>query len=1419
MKTKKFAKIFILIMATVLCLGVAFSVIISAVNDEASDVAPKISSFNIRYSDKFSLMYAVDADTVKETPVTLTVYPAGGEDDPTLVRTYKSSKTEMIKTASGEKEVYVFITEGVSALNFTTEYYAKASDGTEKVGKTVKYSVAEYLYQRLGTLGISDGQRTLYKGAIRFGKGAQMSVGDNVLLADSDKLISNLCYAVVKGGKFASGYTTGLFPKNKGVSIIPNDAATTDPWAVTTVDEIGNNTVENNVDLTAFTFSEVPVKTLFTLGTKDETTNQSNYPGAEYFDNAKAGTTLPSEYGKKNGNATLNVVTDKTGFGNVVKATSKNRDDGIRFTSDSGLTGSFDSATTSAFEFSFNLKMTQAAKYNDYLRIEVNTSNRTHRLAFHQGFGSDGAIDNLFINDGGEGAAGLSTYCDIDPTEWFRVKVILYNGDTNLYVYINDALAYTDPHYLDAFKDGDISKITSAGLYSYLDTSAAENKGIETVFYIDNVFAGFTNDTKPAPDFTEYRNTLDNFKLSQFCFDYATAAGKVNKFPMCDKDKTETDNAAYVKSQIDYIFYNPEEVFDYTVFKNGNYVYSNEDPSIVPTTAHPRILFTADDVPTIRNNLTDPQNAAAYKKLKALSEAIWDGDLRNGAASENDNYQDSKVAIIEAKAFRYAIEKGHSNPTIAQNAKKYGYEAIIAVKNAILTLVDESGSDTTRSYGYLLYVAACVYDWCYDLLSENDKVQIIAGCVSKLGYKQEAVSQSSSYKDNLVPFYQGTAYGHGAEDQILVDYLAFAIACYGDVNGIYNFVGNRILEEFVPHQNYLGQSGGFWEGAMYGSVRGVATMMSNLLFANATGTAPFDESYVYDAIISATYYVRPDGQFYRIGDVNENSANLQFHWMAYNCFYAGNFYGDNYLKSVAYKYLSTNDYMFNNFANSVAGLSAAQFLAINNPGVGTDYDLTTAPLTYSATYPYTNVFAKSDNTANAFGLYMNMQEMFAPSHGHAEAGSFQIYYKGALATDSGAYAGWGNLHTYSYQMSTVAANSILVYNQNIAQSWKNGDYDIEGSYNYAEHNSSTVAKGNLVYSGGQVLIPSYTPADKDELINHSLLGQTQSLGTKSVVGTDGKLLYTYLGGDMTGAYDPTTVDEVSRYMIAVATGNADHPYAFITFDRITSDDASFHKSSLIHVQQAPTITGAYSALTNNTNKQLTAFNSEATGTNYAVITNGGGQLVVQTVGAATKYTVIGGEGYEFWIPGLDESGNYSLENGQNLPHTHTVKEGSKAEYGWGRIEISPETAEKTNHILTVMYVGDAGTTTYVAAADLSTETLAGTQILGQAVFFPKGETNLITTAQTFTINAADSENAEVLTNCYITGVDDGEWIITKDGVDVTQTVTGANTITVNGGEIVQVKDGDTVLKTNYVGGEHIITFAAGAGTYTLTPVN
>ena len=200
-----------------------------------------------------------------------------------------------------------------------------------------------------------------------------------------------------------------------------------------------------------------------------------------------------------------------------------------------------------------------------------------------------------------------------------------------------------------------------------------------------------------------------------------------------------------------------------------------------------------------------------------------------------------------------------------------------------------------------------------------------------------------------------------------------------------------------------------------------------------------------------------------------------------------------------------------------------------------------------------------------------------------------------------------------------------------------------------------------------------------------------------------KYCYSYIAGDLTRAYDEETVSEVKRHMVCFDTGDKVNPLVFVLFDKITSKDASFKKSILLHTQNTPLIT-------------------EAGGRRCAVITNLMSRLYVQTLLNDVNYEFVGGRDMEYMVRGENVS-CFFPERFEGLNSVYNT------EGGLGRLEISPKTPSLSDSFLTVMYVGPHTDCSpylnldsnilqpYREAKEIRGEGIVGAAILGSAVIF------------------------------------------------------------------------------------------------------
>ena len=220
------------------------------------------------------------------------------------------------------------------------------------------------------------------------------------------------------------------------------------------------------------------------------------------------------------------------------------------------------------------------------------------------------------------------------------------------------------------------------------------------------------------------------------------------------------------------------------------------DPTYYPApNQHPRLFFTADKIDEIYDNL---MNNPDFKTLREMFwnfanaenfTGIFPAEYKNGVEY---HFNATILAQMEAKALAY----------ILTGDEIYGYEAIIGAKNAMLTLhyIPELHQDTYHGASQVMVNVARVYDWCYDLLTEDDKNQIIAGVSNVLAPQMENGMQ-------FPPSGMSAVSGHGTGPQFTRDWVTISLAFYDEAPSWWEFVGGRYFEKYVPVIDYCYQGG------------------------------------------------------------------------------------------------------------------------------------------------------------------------------------------------------------------------------------------------------------------------------------------------------------------------------------------------------------------------------------------------------------------------------------------------------------------------------------------------------------------------------------------------------------------------------------------------------------------------------------
>ena len=586
-------------------------------------------------------------------------------------------------------------------------------------------------------------------------------------------------------------------------------------------------------------------------------------------------------------------------------------------------------------------------------------------------------------------------------------------------------------------------------------------------------------------------------------------------------------------------------------------------PPVNPTKGqHPRVLITRADRAGINAEITNLRNTTAVKKYLSYLAKPAAGELGAARAhgSDIDNFSADTLYNIQAQALEYQLTGN----------KIAGYGAILGIKNYILTLdIQKIVVDQERNYGFVMYIAACVYDWCYDLLSTTDKLQIVSGVEHKI------VSGSNSYgvkmEIGFPPSKQGAISGHGSEFQLLRDYLAFAIAIYDEYPGWWEYIGGRFYAEFIPVRNEYYKAGMYPQGvSVYVRVRYAADLYSAWLIKSATGSIPYDDPNGMKQVMRTLYsYELPNDNAFESGDNNVNDDIFQDYGRL--ALISSYLFGDSTIRAE----LEYHRKSYSSFSETITmSATVAEYLICSNGVTTAARRHTDMPLIQYNGGWLGQIIARNNWSDNQASVLMKIGCRTMANHDHADAGQFQIWYKTMLAGDTGAYDKYGDTHFKKYHQATIAHNSLLIGGS--------------GQKQPSETGSFSSWKTSDIYKTGTV--------------NGYAWGYADAAQTKPT--------YAYIAGNITPAYNGAA-SEVTRRMLAVYdTQNENVPLYFFVFDNITTGSTSTKKTFLLHVPVEPTVSG-----------------------NTVTVTKNGAKLVLQSVIGGDNITTVGGVGNNYNVNG------------------------------------------------------------------------------------------------------------------------------------------------------------------------------------------
>ncbi|MBN1671258.1 MAG: heparinase II/III family protein [Kiritimatiellae bacterium] len=647
---------------------------------------------------------------------------------------------------------------------------------------------------------------------------------------------------------------------------------------------------------------------------------------------------------------------------------------------------------------------------------------------------------------------------------------------------------------------------------------------------------------------------------------------------------------------------------------------------------HPRVYLRAADIPELRRKV----------QLAEFAEA-WDL-VRN-----------SKRPVCRAFTF------------LMTGDRETGRKAVEGSLNWLKADKDNMGKrkGAGRPFNNPMHQAACVYDWCYPLLTAAEKQAFIKE------FKQFfADDHGRGYPPNAGKL--NPIQSHDSEGCIMSNLLPAGLAVYDEERELYELAARIFLDIYVDVRDFYYQAHAHHQGTGYANERFQHDQTTSWLLRKmgAGDVLSREQQYVpYHQMYAAC----SDGRLLAMGDC---SQHLKYRGIERA---TAAYYGDPYL-------LTWSDGLEYVPWEKEKGALWLDLLYL--PPNARRAPLTDLPLTKYFPPPMGEMIARTGwNMTRESGdavVHMRIGEHYFGNHQHRDWGTFQIYYRGMLTGDTGAYhlgnkdTGYGAPHWREYYQQTVAHNGLMIFDPATAQD----DF------------------------GGQRKPKSSHPKPLGEIQKNYHWGRVTAHGA----GPDPvRPTYSYLAGDITGAYFECKAGRVTRSMVAFNTGNAAYPVVFVVFDDVVATQPGFKKAWYLHALKEPQVDGRTTTIINDLKMDKTH--------------DFGGQLVVNTLlPAEARIVKVGGPGKECWNEATQK----------NYPAT------AGAQYSWPReelvgawrIEVMPGRPSKQDHFLNVLTVMDKGAPP-PAVTPLRGAGLAGARALDCAVLF--NETAAPLTAAAFDI--------------------------------------------------------------------------------------
>jgi heparin/heparan-sulfate lyase len=532
---------------------------------------------------------------------------------------------------------------------------------------------------------------------------------------------------------------------------------------------------------------------------------------------------------------------------------------------------------------------------------------------------------------------------------------------------------------------------------------------------------------------------------------------------------------------------------------------ANYQPAVVPPKTHPRLWVNEESLPVVRARLDKGENAPLWTQVnkQAAKSFVFTAKPDTEVA-----YNSTLEQAATAKAFVHLMT----------GDKARGLEAVGLMRPYLSAVVFDNLLDITREIGRAIYTGALVYDWCYDVMTPQDREEM----------RKNLMRLADDMETGWPPFVQTIVNGHGNEAQINRDLLSMGIAIYDEDPVPYRYCAYRILEELVPMRRFEYQSPRHNQGVSYGPYRFAWDLQAAWLFRRMTGKPVFDDNIA--GVYKYWLYMRlPNGQMLRDGDGFSDGryANL----------------GAAPLLSYAY----SNDPMIKGDFERQGGLTSDPILCLllNNPDLKPEKSLASLPLTIDFGPILGSMIARTGwnigtNIADVVVEMKGGGYHFA-NHQHSDAGSFQIYYRGLQAGDLGEYAFYGTPYDSNFNKRSIAHSMMLAVDPDESFNLPTND---GGTRNVrATPTTPEQAVKDPMFANGKVVSASFGPSAQ-------------------------RPFFSYFSVDLTSAYS-RKIRDYTRTFCFLNLDNPKTPAVLIVLDNMTTAQPGFKKYWQVNTLNPP----------------------------------------------------------------------------------------------------------------------------------------------------------------------------------------------------------------------------------------------------------